>query len=89
MPIFKEQKTKVIEGYRKHDQDTGSASVQVAILTERINHLTDHFKENRKDHHSRRGLLRMVNRRRKLLGYLKTTQGDEYQSLVERLKLRK
>lgn len=74
---------------RLHDSDTGSADVQIAILTERINGLTEHCKTFPKDHSSRRGLVRMVGRRRKLLDYLSDTQGDRYQAILQRLKLRK
>ncbi|PIQ81657.1 MAG: 30S ribosomal protein S15 [Candidatus Omnitrophica bacterium CG11_big_fil_rev_8_21_14_0_20_64_10] len=89
MPFLKEEKIKVIETFRAHEKDTGSASVQVAVLTKRINHLTDHFKTHKKDHHSRRGLLRLVNQRRKLLGYLKRSDGDAYLKVVDQLSLRK
>ena len=89
MSVVKENKEKVITGFRVHGTDTGSASVQVALLTERINMLTDHFKVHKKDHHSRRGLLKMVSQRRKLLEYLKTTDRDEYAKVVDRLSLRK
>ena len=74
---------------RLHEKDTGSADVQVAILTERINHLTEHFKQHVKDHSSRRGLLQMVARRRSLLDYLKRTSPDRYKAVVEKLNLRK
>lgn len=89
MTLVKEQKEKVIQTYKKHGTDTGSSQVQVAILTERINELTSHFKGNPKDHHSRRGLLKMVSLRRKLLEYLKSTDRTEYKSLIDRLNLRK
>jgi len=89
MPILKEQKEKLIQNYRKHGTDTGSAPVQVALLTERINLLTEHFKGHRKDHHSRHGLLKLVSQRRKLLEYLKATDRLEYQKVIERLNLRK
>ncbi|MDB6174486.1 MAG: ribosomal protein [Chthoniobacteraceae bacterium] len=72
-----------------HDKDTGSADVQVALLSKRINQLTDHLKSHLKDHHSRRGLLQMVARRRKLLDYLKRTASDRYKSVIEKLNLRK
>ena len=85
----KDQKEKIIDGFRIHGTDTGSAPVQVAILTERINLLTEHFKTHRKDHHSRRGLLKLVSQRRKLLEYLKRNDRDEYQKVIERLNLRK
>lgn len=81
--------TETISTLRLHEKDTGSADVQVAILTERINHLTDHFKQHVKDHSSRRGLLQMVARRRSLLDYLKRTSPDRYKAVVEKLNLRK
>lgn len=83
------EKAKVIADFQRGTGDTGSPEVQVALLTARINGLTDHFKVNVKDHHSRRGLLRMVSRRRKLLDYLKTRNSDSYKTLIERLGLRK
>ena len=89
MPVLKEQKEKLIQDFKTHATDTGSAQVQVALLTERINQLTNHFKVHRKDHHSRRGLLKMVSHRRKLLEYLKVNDRDEYQKIIERLSLRK
>ena len=82
-------KTVLIEQFRRDVKDTGSPEVQIALLTSRINGLTDHFKENTKDHHSRRGLLRMVSRRRKLLDYLKSRNADSYRTLIEKLGLRK
>jgi len=84
-----EQKRSIIEKYRVHDSDTGSPEVQVAILTERINYLTEHLKTHKKDHHSRRGLLKMVGRRRALLDYLKDADIERYRAIVERLGLRK
>ena len=89
MPLVKDQKDKLITGYRVHGTDTGSAPVQVALLTERINLLTEHFKLHKKDHHSRRGLLKMVSQRRKLLEYLKASARDEYKKVLTRLDLRK
>ena len=89
MTIDKEKKHTIIEKFKKHQEDTGSSDVQIAILTERINALTEHFKAHKKDHHSRRGLLRMVNRRRKLLDYLKKHNVEEYQNILDKLKLRK
>ncbi len=89
MPFSTEQKRSVIEEYQLSGSDTGSTEVQVALLTARINHLTPHFTEHKKDHHSRRGLLKMVNQRRKLLDYLKKTHAERYKSLIERLGLRK
>ncbi|MGF1678394.1 MAG: 30S ribosomal protein S15 [Candidatus Methylacidiphilales bacterium] len=82
-------KASVISANKVHDQDTGSADVQVAILTSRINQLTDHLKISVKDHSSRRGLIRMVSRRRKLLDYLKRVDAPRYQGLIERLNIRK
>lgn len=89
MAFTTEQKSQVVADYQRAQGDTGSPEVQVALLTARINDLTGHFKEHVKDHHSRRGLLRMVSRRRKLLDYLKRTNVDGYRSLIERLGLRK
>ncbi len=89
MPLAKERKHDIIEAYKVHDNDTGSPEVQVALLTERINYLTEHFKIHKKDHHSRRGLLKLVSQRRKLLDYLKTTDKQRYERLIERLGLRK
>jgi small subunit ribosomal protein S15 len=77
-----------VEKYRVHDEDTGSARVQVALLTDRINYLTDHFRAHKKDHHGRRGLLKMVGRRRRLLNYLKRTDVDGYRRIVQELGLR-
>ena len=82
-------KTATISEYRTHETDTGSPEVQIALLTARITDLTEHFKTHVKDHHSRRGLLRMVSRRRKLLDYLKRTNADKYRQLIDRLGLRK
>ena len=82
------QKTATIEKYRTHGNDTGSAQVQVAILTENINYLTDHFRVHAKDHHSRRGLLKMVGRRRRLLDYLKRTDLESYRKILADLGLR-
>lgn len=82
-------KTPVISDYRKHDKDTGSCEVQVALLSQRINHLTDHLRTHRKDFHSRRGLIAMSNQRRNLLSYLKTEDLERYKTLIERLKLRR
>lgn len=82
------EKTATLEKYRTHDSDTGSTRVQVAILTDRINYLTDHFRSHTKDHHSRRGLLKMVGKRRRLLDYLKRTDVDGYRQLIDELGLR-
>jgi small subunit ribosomal protein S15 len=84
-----EQKQEIINRYRLHDADTGSPEVQVAILSERISYLTDHFKSHAKDHHSRRGLIKMVGQRRRLLNYLKNKDIDRYRTLIEQLGLRK
>ena len=82
-------KTQVIQDYRRHDTDTGSPEVQVALLTQRITELTEHFKTHSKDHHSRRGLLKMVGQRRRLLDYLKRQDLARYRAAIERLGLRK
>ena len=87
--VSKEQKEQIIKDFGRTAGDTGSQEVQVAILTARINDLTDHFKANPKDHHSRRGLLKMVGQRRGLLAYLKKTDIERYRTLIERLGLRK
>ncbi|KPJ49348.1 MAG: 30S ribosomal protein S15 [candidate division Zixibacteria bacterium DG_27] len=89
MPLNKEEMEKIIEQYQKHDRDCGSTPVQVALLTKRIKDLTEHLKEHKKDHHSRLGLLRMVGQRRRLLNYLRRTDPEEYNQLIERLGLRK
>ena len=85
---MKDTKT-VIEEFGKHDTDTGSPEVQVALLTERINHLTEHLRTHKKDHHSRRGLLMMVGKRRRLLGYLRDQDVERYRSLIAQLGLRR
>ena len=87
--ISKEKKAAIMKEYARTEGDTGSPEVQIAILTARINDLTDHFKANPKDHHSRRGLLKMVGKRRALLAYLKDTDIESYRNLIERLGLRK
>ena len=84
-----EAKTKTIEQFKTHDKDTGSADVQVALLTHRINHLTEHLQGNKKDHSSRRGLLMMVGQRRRLLDYLQTIDVNRYVAITKKLKLRK
>jgi small subunit ribosomal protein S15 len=89
MSIPKEQKRKIIEEFRTHENDTGSPEVQVALLTARINHLTEHLKLHRKDFTSRRGLLMMVGKRASLLKYLARTDSERYQKLIKRLGLRK
>jgi small subunit ribosomal protein S15 len=83
------QKAQVVKQYQRAPNDTGSSEVQIALMTERINGLTEHFKAHVKDFHSRRGLLRLVSQRRKLLDYLKRTDADKYRSVIERLGLRK
>lgn len=85
----KELKTSIIASYKTHEGDTGSVEVQVALLTERINHLNEHLKENKHDNHSRRGLLKMVGRRKGLLDYLKSKDIEKYRELIARLNLRK
>ncbi len=87
--MLKETKQSIIEQYKLHDTDTGSPEVQIAILTERINHLNEHLKQFKKDHHSRRGLLKMVGQRRGLLNYLMKVDINRYRAIVEKLGLRK
>ena len=87
--LTKDKKTAVIGEYKTHDKDTGSPEVQVAILSERINYLTEHFKSHSKDHHSRRGLLKLVGQRRRLLDYLKSKDADRYAEVIKRLGIRK
>ncbi len=89
MPLTRERKVEIVDTYRTHDKDTGSPEVQIALLSERINYLTDHFKTHAKDHHSRRGLLKMVGKRRRLLDYLKTTDMNRYRAVIEKLGIRK
>ena len=89
MALDNETKSQIVKEYQRADGDTGSPEVQVALLTTRINGLTEHFKVNKKDHHSRRGLLKMVSQRRKLLDYLKANNADSYRTLIDRLGLRK
>lgn len=89
MALVREKKTDIIKTYKEHDKDTGSPSVQIALLTERINSLSEHFKAHKKDHHSRHGLLRMVSIRRRLLDYMKRKDQKEYQALIKKLDLRK
>jgi len=84
-----EAKAKTIDGFKLHERDTGSADVQIALLTQRINHLTEHLQANQKDHSSRRGLLMMVGQRRRLLDYLRDTDVNRYQTVTKKLKLRK
>jgi len=87
--LVKDKKQEIIESYKMHTRDTGSAEVQIALLTERINLLSDHFKSHKKDFHSRRGLLSLVGKRRRLLAYLKKKDNAKYQELLEKLNLRK
>jgi small subunit ribosomal protein S15 len=87
--LNKDRKTEVIGTHRTHDTDTGSPEVQVALLTERITYLNDHFKTHAKDHHSRRGLLKLVQQRRRLLDYLKRKDLDRYSDLIHKLGIRK
>ena len=87
--LRKEEKTAIIEANRKHETDTGSPEVQIAILTKRINDLTEHLKVHKKDHHSRRGLLKMVGKRRILLNYLIKTDIERYRAVIEKLGIRK
>ncbi len=89
MAITKEEKQQIIEQYAIHEGDTGSPEVQIALLTARINQLTEHLKTNKKDHHSRRGLLKMVGHRRNLLGYLQKIDIERYRAIVDRLGIRK
>lgn len=89
MGLTKEAKTTAIESHRIHDKDTGSSEVQISLLTNRISSLTEHFKTHKKDHHSRRGLLRMVSKRRKLLDYLRRRDEGKYQAVIAALGIRK
>lgn len=87
--MFVERRDELVQKYQKHESDTGSPEVQVALLTERITYLTEHFKVHKHDHHSRRGLLKLVSRRRSLLNYLKNNDVQRYKDLIESLGLRK
>ncbi len=89
MATLKETKETIVSDYKTHDSDTGSSQVQIALLTQRINELTEHFKVHKKDNHSRRGLLKMVSRRRKLLDYLKRQNIGEYHDIIQKLGLRR
>lgn len=89
MVLNSETKKEIIDRFKLHDKDTGSSEVQVAILSNRISYLTDHFKTHKKDHHSRRGLLKLVGQRRRLLNYLKKRDVTRYQQLIKELGLRK
>ena len=89
MPLVKEQKDAIIVDFRTHDIDTGSSEVQIALLSARITYLTEHFKTHKKDHHSRRGLLKLVRRRRRLLDYLRRQDHERYQRVITRLGIRR
>ena len=89
MSINREDKTKIIEEYSRSDKDTGSPEVQIAILSERISNLTEHFQSHKKDNHSRTGLMRLINQRRSLLAYLKKSNRDSYDKLIDKLGIRK
>jgi small subunit ribosomal protein S15 len=89
MAMLQEKKTELVQKYRQHDKDTGSPEVQVALLSERINYLTEHFKTHKKDHHSRRGLLKLVGQRRRLLDYLRRIDSNRYKALIESVGIRK
>lgn len=89
MPLVKEQKDIIIADFRVHDVDTGSSEVQIALLSARISYLTEHFKTHKKDHHSRRGLLKLVGRRRRLLDYLRRQNHERYQRVITRLGIRR
>lgn len=89
MPLHSERKTDLIGNFRQHDTDTGSPEVQVALLSDRIKYLTEHFKTHKKDFHSRRGLLKLVGQRRRLLNYLKRNDVERYRTLIKALGLRK
>jgi small subunit ribosomal protein S15 len=89
MPLQTAQKQQLIQKFRNHEKDTGSTEVQIALLTERINYLTQHFKNHGKDFHSRRGLLKIVNQRRKLIDYLKNKNSEKYKQLIQELNIRK
>jgi small subunit ribosomal protein S15 len=89
MSITKEKTAELIKEYGSSEKDSGSSQAQIAILTERINAITDHLKENKKDHHGRRGLIAMVSRRRKLLDYVRNENNDNYLSIIKKLNIRK
>ena len=89
MSIKKENKTKIIDEYSRSDKDTGSPEVQIAILSQRISNLTEHFQSHQKDNHSRTGLMRLINQRRSLLAYLKKSNKDSYEKLIDKLGIRK
>lgn len=89
MGLLPERRRELIEGFRAHETDTGSPEVQIALLSARIEYLTNHFKSHAKDHHSRRGLLKLVGQRRRMLDYLKRSDNDRYKNVIERLGIRK
>lgn len=89
MPLERARKSEIVDAYRRHPSDTGSPEVQIALLSERINYLTDHFKVHAKDHHSRRGLLKLVGQRRRLLDYLKSKDVERYRAVIEKLGMRR
>lgn len=89
MPLTQDKKKNLIEQFRVHDGDTGSPEVQIAILTERINSLTEHFKAHKKDHHSRRGLLMLIGKRRGLIGYLQKNDTERYRTIIDKLGIRR
>ncbi len=89
MALEQDKKQELVQKYKRHDKDTGSPEVQVALLSERITHLTEHFKTHKKDHHSRRGLLKLVGQRRRLLDYLRTSDQGRYKTLIDQLGIRK
>jgi small subunit ribosomal protein S15 len=89
MALVQEKKQELVQKYKRHEKDTGSPEVQVALITERIAYLTEHFKTHKKDHHSRRGLLKLVGQRRRLLDYLRTSDQGRYKALIEQLGIRK
>ena len=89
MALLKEVKSELIKQYQQHDKDSGSPEVQIAVLTNRITYLTEHFKTHKKDHHSRRGLLQLVGRRRRLLDYLRGVEEARYKTVIDRLSIRK
>ncbi|NJL17321.1 MAG: 30S ribosomal protein S15 [Nitrospira sp.] len=89
MALLKEAKTELIKQFQQHDKDSGSPEVQIAVLTNRITYLTEHFKTHKKDHHSRRGLLQLVGRRRRLLDYLRGVDEARYRAIIDRLGIRK
>ena len=89
MVLTTDEKQKIVEKYQAHSKDSGSPDVQVAILTERINYLTEHFKTHKKDHHSRRGLLKLVGKRRRLLNYVQKRDVEHYRQLIKKLGIRK